>query len=148
MNTGTIERLQDLIRINIDSVKGFEQAAEAVEDQHIATTLRGIARDRRDNAARLREFVQMTNEEAEDSGSIKGTAHRWWLRARAAISGGDTHAVLSEAERGEDAMTQEYQDALKIVDDPGARRVVSDQFAQISQAHEKVRELRNSHART
>ncbi len=144
MNDKTIEQIQDLIRINIDSYKGFEQAAETIESDDIAELFSIIAGHRRNHAAELREVVQLTDEEAEDSESIKGKVHRWWLSARGKLSDGDNHAVLSEAERGEDAIKHEYEDALKNLDDAAIKQVVMKQYAEVKQGHDRVRDLRDA----
>ena len=122
MNDETVEQLQDLIRINIDSCKGFEQAAETIESPSIANLFGQMAKDRRHHAEQLRRLVELTDEEAEDCGSIKGTVHRWWLTARGTLNGGDDHVVLIEAERGEDAIVKCYENALEAIVEPEVKR--------------------------
>ena len=139
----TIEHLQDLIRINIDSCKGFEQAADTIRSRPIANLFRRIADDRRYHVHQLRKMVEMTDEEAEDSGSIKGTVHRWWLATRGALSGGDDHVVLIEAERGEDAITKRYEAALNAASDAGIEQLLRDQYVEVKRGHEAVRGLRD-----
>ncbi|MCA9295423.1 MAG: PA2169 family four-helix-bundle protein [Phycisphaerales bacterium] len=143
MSDDTVEQLQNLIRINIDSCKGFEQSAETIESESIAGLFRQIGRDRRHHAQQLRNIVSMTDTEAEDSGSIKGSIHRWWLSARGALNGGDDHVVLIEAERGEDAIKHCYEDAIKDVKEPAVRQVLTDQYAEVKRGHDTVRDLRD-----
>lgn len=144
MQEQTVDRLQDLIRINIDSYKGFEQAATTIENESIASLFRTIAGHRRDHAEELRRVVAMTDEEAADSGSIKGTVHRWWLATRGAVSGGDDYAVLAEAERGEDAVKHEYESAIKDIEDVPVREIVAKQFAEVKGGHDRIRDMRDS----
>ena len=143
MTEKTVEQLQDLIRINIDSCRGFEQAAETIESRSIANLFGQMAKDRRGHADQLRRLVELTDEEAEDSGSIKGAIHRWWLTARGTLNGGDDHVVLIEAERGEDAIVKCYQDALDAIVEPAVRRLVADQLAEVKRGHDAVRSLRD-----
>jgi uncharacterized protein (TIGR02284 family) len=144
----TIDHLQDLIKINIDSCQGLQQSAETIESDSIAGVFRQIARERQNHVHRLRSIVSMTDTEAEDSGSIKGSIHRWWLTARGALNGGDDHVVLIEAERGEDAIKSCYEDAIKNVTEPTVRQVLTDQYAEVKRGHDTVRDLRDMVAAT
>jgi len=139
----TVEELQDLIRINIDSCKGFEQAAETIDTESIQRLFRQIARDRRHHVHELRRFVDMTDKDAEDSGSIKGAVHRWWLTARGKLNGGDDHVVLIEAERGEDAIKKRYEDAFEKIDNPQMKQLITRQYSEIKRGHDAVRDLRD-----
>lgn len=146
LNDKATDKLQDLIKINIDSYKGLEQAADTIERKDVADLFRNIADHRRTHAEQLRGVVELTDEEAEDSGSIKGTVHRWWLSARGAITDGDDHAVLSEAERGEDKIKNEYEEALNEIDDATTKELVARQFAEVKSGHDRVRDLRDAAA--
>lgn len=144
MNDKTINQLQDFIRINIDSARGFESAAETIERDDLASLFRQIGTHRAANAAELRGIVNLTDKEAEDSGSIKGTVHRWWLTARGAVQGGDDHAVLAEAERGEDAIKERYEKAISEVPESDVKLVLERQYTEVKQGHDKVRDLRDA----
>lgn len=146
LNDKTIEGVQDLIRINIDSYKGFEQAADTIENKRIAGLFREIATQRRNNAATLRNHVQMNDEDAEDSGSIKGNLHRWWLSARGTLNGGDDHVVLIEAERGEDAIKERYEEVLKDTAGSAMNDVLQKQYAEVKTGHDRIRDLRDAKA--
>lgn len=146
MHEQTTDRLQDLIKINIDSVKGFKEAAETIDNAEIADLLRSIASHRATHIKELRGLVEMTDEEAEDSGSIKGTVHRWWLSARGTLSGGDDHAVLAEAQRGEDAIKHEYESAIEDIKDVPVREVVARQYAEVRSGNDRISTLREAKA--
>lgn len=142
----TIAKLQDLIRINIDSQKGFMQAAESIADKSIAALFRQIATDRADNVAQLTSYVTFNNETPRDEGSVVGAMHRWWLSARGALSGGDDHVVLIEAERGEDAISQKYEDVLRDVPGTAMNDVMMHQYARVKEQHDRIRDLRDERA--
>ncbi len=142
----TLEKLQDLIRINIDSAKGFTAAADRVETPVIADYFRECARTRRRFADDLSQFVQLNDKEPEDEGSIRGALHRWWVGVRGALTDGDTHAVLSEAERGEDAIKHAYEKVIVETTGNPVNDVLHAQFRSIKQTHDRVRDLRDASA--
>ncbi len=110
-----IEKLQDLIQLNLDSYEGFLEAADRIDDKRIAALFRELAADRSSQAAELRGLVSGNGQEPREKGTLGGTAHRKWLDIKAALTGGGTKAVLSEAERGEDHIKGQYEDVLKEI---------------------------------
>ncbi|MGD9692746.1 MAG: PA2169 family four-helix-bundle protein [Phycisphaerales bacterium] len=140
----TISSLQNLIRINIDSAKGFDKAAQQIEHTPTAQLFKSIAGERRAFAEELRRYVRMNDEEAADSGSIKGQIHRWWINIVGTVRDGDQHAILAEAERGEDAIKHAYEDTLPPIAGNPLNRVLQDQYARVKQAHDRIRDLRDA----
>lgn len=139
----TITKLQELIQFNIDSQKGFMQAAETIKDPTVAALFRRIASDRAENAVELKAHVAFNDDEPRNDGSMMGAMHRWWLSARGALSGGDDHVVLSEAERGEDAIKQKYEAVLKELPGTAMNDVIIDQYARVKDQHDGIRDLRD-----
>lgn len=140
----TTSHLQDLIRINIDSAEGFETSAETVSEPRLASLFRDMALLRTRFAAQLQDVVSL-DEEPRDSGSVMGTAHRWWLQVRGAITSENAYAVLAEAERGEDAIKEAYEKALAEVVEPDIRRLLEDQYLDVKAGHDRVRDLRDAY---
>ncbi|MEQ8835788.1 MAG: PA2169 family four-helix-bundle protein, partial [Lacipirellulaceae bacterium] len=85
----TVEHLQQLIQVNIDSREGFEEAAEAIDDPKVQKLFRRLESERAANVEELKQIVEFSGVEAEDDGSIMAAVHRCWLEARAALNGGD-----------------------------------------------------------
>lgn len=142
----TIDQLQDLIRINIDSSKGFETAAEKVDNAPIADYFRECARTRRRFADDLAQFIEMNDEDPLDDGSVRGALHRWWVGVRGSLQGGDTHALLAEAERGEDAIKHAYEKVIVKVTGNPINDVLHAQHRSVKQTHDRVRDLRDATA--
>lgn len=143
LNEETVEALQDLIEINLDSVAGFQQAADSIDHQGLQTLFRKVASERQMHADELKGFVRYNREEPEDSGSVAGAAHRQWLNLRAAINGGDPKVVLIEAERGEDAIKEKYEDLIKKTAGSAMNDVLLRQYAEVKRHHDLVRDLRD-----
>jgi len=142
----TIDQLQDLIRINIDSSKGFEKAADKMDNAAIADYFRECARTRRRFADDLAQFIELNDEEPEDDGSVRGALHRWWVGVRGTLQGGDAHAVLAEAERGEDAIKHAYEKVIVKVTGNPLNDVLHAQHRSVKQTHDRVRDLRDATA--
>lgn len=146
MTTETLEGLQDLIEINIDSSKGFDTAAEAIENSSIADMFRQCAAERRRFGDELSQYIRLNGGKPETTGSVKGAAHRWWLNIRGKVQDGDEHAVLAEAERGEDAIKAEYEKVLKNTAGSPVNDVLQQQYASVKARHDRIRDMRDSRA--
>lgn len=144
INSNTLEQLKELVRINIDSCKGFEQSAETVENENLAALFRGIAVTRLAHANALSRLVDMTDADAPSDGSTLGTAHRWWLAARGALNGGDELVILIEAERGEDAIKAAYENAIDTTSGSRFQPLLLDQYAEVKRNHDRIRDLRDA----
>ena len=79
----------------------------------------------------------------ETSGSMSGSLHRGWLDIKSAITGKDDHAIIAEAERGEDVAKSAYENAQKETLPGPAQTLVEQQAAKVRQAHDYVRDLRD-----
>ncbi len=144
LNEKTVEKLKDLVKVNIDSYKGFDQAAETIENAQIAGLFRQLSSDRKVFAEQLRQYIELNDEEASDAGSIKGKVHRWWLSARGAMTDGDNYAVLAEAERGEDVIKERYEEVLKETAGSALNDLLLKQYAEVKKGHDLVRDLRDA----
>ncbi|MEZ6235727.1 MAG: PA2169 family four-helix-bundle protein [Phycisphaerales bacterium] len=142
----TVKGLQDLIEINIDSAKGFAEAADKIENRDIAAYFRRCGSRRGEFAGELQRVVGLNGTEPKDSGTVKGAVHRWWLGLRGAVQDGDEHAILAEAERGEDAIKHEYESVLKSTAGSPLNSVLHRQYASVKQDHDTIRDMRDARA--
>ena len=142
----TIDKLQELVRINIDSDQGFSEAAEQIEDLTVASLFRELGSQRAQNSAQLQEYVAWNGEKPVDDGSYAAAFHRTWLNLRSQLNGGDAHVVLIEAERGEDQIKRAYEDALKETAGSAMNDVLTLQYANVKAGHDRIRDLRDAYA--
>ncbi|WP_240741558.1 PA2169 family four-helix-bundle protein [Deinococcus sp. KSM4-11] len=71
--------------------------------------------------------------------------HRTWLNVRDAVNGREGRMVVSETERGEDAVFQNYQDVLNESERPtDLRAFVQAQDAMFKASHDLNHEM-NTH---
>jgi uncharacterized protein (TIGR02284 family) len=140
--------LEDLIETLEDGRKGFEQAADRIEDSDdpaIAIDLRRFAQQRAEFSVELREIASRHGFDIEEEGSAAGALHRGWIALKDAVSGDDPKAVLEAAEEGEDHAVSEFEDALEKDLPADVRSVVERQAQSVRAAHDRVRSLRDSH---
>jgi uncharacterized protein (TIGR02284 family) len=144
-DTDTMNKLQSLLSINIDSQKGFQEAAENTKDVSLKQLFTEFGQKRAHNAAELRQFITASGEQPDETGSVSATLHRWWIDAKQALTGNDTQSILNEAERGEDSIKNTYESTLAELNDTRAREIVERQFKNVKEGHDRVKQLRESH---
>lgn len=142
-NDKTISILNTLIETCKDGEIGFTTAADGLQDPGIKAKFHEYARQRAGFVRDLQAEVRKLGGDPETSGSISGSLHRGWLNIKSVITGKDDHAIVAEAERGEDVAKAAYEDALKESLPSTARAVVLQQSTQVRQAHDHVRDLRD-----
>jgi len=138
--------LNDLIEINNDRVAGFEKAIADINDENIdlKTLFQGYAEQSRKNGQELAAIVGSVDE-VETGNSVSGTLHRAWIDVKALFGGSDRASILSEAERGEDAIKKAYKDALASGElAPNAVDTVTSQASEINAAHDQIKALRDT----
>jgi uncharacterized protein (TIGR02284 family) len=142
----TIDKLQELVQINIDAHDGFEYAASKLENMTIASFFEQMAAERRAQADELAGLVQFNGETPDRSGSFAAAFHRTWMGIRDSVAGSSDYAVLAEAERGEDSIKAAYEEALQCRCGDPIDEVLRRHYEGVKFAHDRVRELRDSHA--
>lgn len=140
----TLEALQELIQINIDSRDGFLNAAEQVEQVHLRELFATLSVERESQATELQQFVQANAEQPRREGSVAATLHRGWMSIRASLESNDAHAALAEAERGEDQIKGRYEELIRETAGSAVNDVLVRHYSQVKTAHDRIRDLRDS----
>ena len=142
-NDKAISVLNDLIETCKDGELGFKTAAEGLTNPEIKAKFNEYSRQRGEMARELQNEVRRLGGDPEKSGSMSGSLHRGWLDIKSAVTGKDDHAIVAEAERGEDVAKGVYESALKEALPGTLQTVVQQQSAKVRQAHDHVRALRD-----
>lgn len=145
-NTTVIESLLETVE---DGKIGFAEAADKLDgdgNPTLAAEMRELSQERLRMANELRalattEGVTLGNGE----GTVAGAVHRGWMSVRDAVTGDDPHAVLAAAEQGEDHAVAQYERALQSDVPTVIRAVIERQYGEVRAAHDRVRDLRDSH---
>ena len=143
----TASTLNHLIQTCKDGEKGFQSAAEGASDPNLRHLFESYAQQRGEFALELEAEVTRLDQKPADSGHASAALHRGWINIKAAVSGRDEGAIISECERGEDLAVRAYEQALAAPLPPDLRALVERQFLKVKEAHDQVRSLEQVHSR-
>ena len=146
-NEETISVLNGLVETCKDGFEGFKSAADSVKSDHLKKLFSELAEERAQCASKLQAEVISLGGSPEKHGSASAAMHRGWLGLKAAITGGDEHAVVAECERGEDVAVAEFRKALEKNLSMKSRSVVEEIYRKVQTSHDRVRslEIKTSH---
>ena len=142
-NDKTITTLNNLIETCKDGELGFKTAAEGLKSAEIKQKFLDYSRQRAEMVRDLQAEVRRLGGDPEKSGSVSGSLHRGWLDIKSVITGKDDHAIVAEAERGEDVAKTVYENALKEALPSTVLAIVQQQAVKVRQVHDQVRNLRD-----
>jgi uncharacterized protein (TIGR02284 family) len=137
--------LRNLLQILHDGQEGFKKASEAVKEPQLKQTFSQFSLQRSKFAGELEsELLSLGEKDPQDEGTtVSGALHRTWIDLKVALTNGDAHSILSEAERGEDAAKKAYKNALETDLPAPLRELLTRQSEEVLQAHNTVRDLRD-----
>src|SRR5436190_23833831 len=139
------EIIGGLVETLKDGQEGFKQAAEGVKDPQLKSLFNEYSQQRSRFVSELQSRAQGLGErEPETSGSATGALHRAWMNLKSAVTSGDDHAILAECERGEDSAVEEYKKAMNDNLPAQFLEIVSRQYSEIKNAHDRIKHLRDT----
>jgi len=139
-----ISTLNTLIATLIDSINGYEDAAGHSEAGRFQQIFRERAGERQRAVEELRAEVRRLGGEPEDSGSFMGKTHQAFFGLKAAITGRDDKAIISEVERGEDYLKEKFESALSSGDLSGESRAVVERcYQSVRSGHDQMSRLKH-----
>jgi uncharacterized protein (TIGR02284 family) len=134
-------RLQSLTQTAVDSVKGYESAAQVAKSPALKQTLTQAASRRQQVVDQLNQEIVRLGGQAQTSGSALGGAHRVWTQISDAFGSGDEKAA-ERVQEGEDYLEEQFRDALDDSDfSPQTREVVSRAHGDITQGERLANQL-------
>ena len=140
-----ISTIHNLIETLKDGQEGFKQAADGVKSPKLKSLFNECSQQRSRFATELQSQARSLGEpEPETSSTATGALHRAWINLKSAVTRGDDHAILAECERGEDSAVEEYEKAMRDNLSAPLREIVSRQYAQIKNAHDRIKNLRDT----
>jgi uncharacterized protein (TIGR02284 family) len=124
----------------------MSSAAQNAHDPTLKSTLQRLCQERDRVASELQSTVRSLGGAPDDSGTALGTAHRWFMNAKDAVTGYDDEQLLEECERGEDFAVKEFRDALGQGLPADISQRVQSCFTQVKSSHDEIKRLRNAMA--
>lgn len=148
-NKKTIMVLNDLIKINVDRITGYEKAIKNLDDSEVMlkTLFNQVSEDSEDIKSQLTEKVKALGGEPADHRTAPGTIYQAWMDVKATFSGHDTGSTLEACEFGEDAAQRAYKEALKVADEFPAdiKHMISSQKNLLKMSHDLIKTQRDQH---
>ena len=139
-----ISTLNTLIATTIDSITGYEDSAQNIENARFAQIFRERANERQRVVEELRNEVRRLGGNPEDDGSFLGKAHQRFEDLKAAITGRDEKAIVNEVERGEDYLKEKFETALSGDTLSGeSRSVVERCYQSVRSGHDQMSQLKH-----
>lgn len=135
------EVLHYLIEVCEDGERGFLTAATHVTHPGLKKLFTELAAERARFATDLVPHLQRLGGRTDMGGSSAGTLHRGWIGLKSLVPGHHDHAIVTEAERGEHAALDAYEDALKGMLPPTVTSLVEQQRESMQKANERIRSI-------
>ena len=139
--------LNQLIQTCKDGEKGFEAAAEGVQDPNLRRLFESYSQQRSEFGTELELEVRRLAQVPAERGHATAALHRGWMDIKAAVTGHDDGAIIAECERGEDVAVKAYQQALAAELPADLKAVIERQAVKVQEAHDQVRSLERVHSR-
>lgn len=141
--------LNDLIKINIDRITGYEKAIKDLDNSEVMlkTLFSKASEHSTEFKNQLTDAVITLGGEPSDDRTLPGTIYQAWMDVKATFSGHDTTSTLEACEFGEDAAQRAYKDAQKAAEDFPAdiKQMITAQKSQLKKSHDLVKAERDKH---
>lgn len=143
-HSSEISTLNTLIATTIDSITGYEDSAQNIDNERFREIFRQRANERQQIVEQLRAEVRRLGGNPEDEGSFMGKAHQRFEDLKAAVTGRDEQAIINEVERGEDYLKDKFETALNGDTLSGeSRSVVERCYQSVRSGHDQISQLKH-----
>jgi uncharacterized protein (TIGR02284 family) len=131
--------LNDLIEIARDGAAFYGDAAAKVDNAELANLFRRMAGHKQEIVSGLTAEVAATGGEPAGHGTMVGTMHKMYAKARAALGNTD-YAYVAELEELEDRLLEAFRETLEDADTPaGARAAAQRYLPRVVECHDIMR---------
>ncbi len=147
-NENVVGVLNDLIKINIDRITGYEKAIKETPDHdtEIKRLFERMADESRDYRSQLTEVVSTNGGDPADERTLPGKIYQVWMEIRSSVTTTDERTVLALCEFGEDAAQRAYEKALDVKDLPSEiRHLLETQRSALKESHDTIKWERDLH---
>jgi uncharacterized protein (TIGR02284 family) len=141
-----IEKLNYLLRMEHNAIRGYEHAIENVGHESLKSRLEAYRQAHSERATRLSNLINANSGEPVMGGTIAGALHRNWLDLKAAAASNNAEAVLEAVVFGERNLDEAYEDMLNNGELASQR--LHDTLARMHQEVHSLRETTESLAQT
>ncbi len=110
----SIKAVQDLIHLDMDAIRAYEQAIKACEHQNVAEQLRAFQSDHQRHVRELSEELRKLGEQPDVRTDVKG----FFIEKFTAVTSIGTRSALMAMRGNELLTTSKYKAALDLQDLP------------------------------
>ena len=143
-NTEVISILNDLIEMCRDGQEGFRTAAATFPQQRVSALFNIFSQQQARFLTELQAEVHRFGGDTNTNASVAGEVHRGWIDLKATINRGDQARIIAECQRREEAVMNNYQEALKADLPLDVQYVVKRQYMDIKDAYDRIRILQRA----
>lgn len=140
-----ITTLNALIHICHDAHDGYMKAADNITSSAYKTMFAEYALQRSRFASQLANLILDHGGDPDDDGHAMTMFSRGWTNIDPVLMGGDYGAIFRECERSEDLAKNAYERVLERQLTKDVIPIVSMQYQQIVEAHDRIRNLRDAY---
>lgn len=141
-NSGLLDVLKDVGKIIRDSEEGYRHAANDIDDWQLRSMFLELARVRSEQGDEIDRLLQRFGGEALPKGvSVGGTLHRTFLDLKAAITGNNRQAAITEVVRGESYAESVFDRALRGDLPADVRQIIQRQHNSVRDSRDRVRRM-------
>ena len=115
-----IESLQDLLHLDMDAIKAYDQAIKACEHENVASQLRQFRGDHERHVRDLSQELSKLGEKPDVRTDLKG----FFIEKFTAITSMGTHSALMSMKGNEGITTSRYKAALDLRDLPESAKAI------------------------
>jgi len=134
------KKLNNLLEKNYDAEKGYQDAAERIENPTMKDFLQEQAQKRYDFGHEIKTEIKNYGEQPDKGGSTKGTVHRAWMDLKAAVASSSEEQVMEEVQRGEQSAINEYNEVISETSlPPSVQQILTKQRDQIVEAQQSAK---------
>lgn len=151
ITTDTItEVLNDLVAINNDRIKGYENALKELEenkesnDTELKELFLSMIRESQTIKMDLGTEIQAFGGTIDNDTTVSGKIYRTWMDLKVIFTGKNRKSILISCEFGEDAAQKAYDTALSEEDLPAyITTMLQTQRAVLKTSHDTIKKLRD-----
>ena len=133
--------LHHLMEVCKDGERGFRAAANHVKDAKLKTLFADLAAQRRQFAQDLQPHLQRLGGLPDGQGTSAGSVHRGWMAFMDLVPGQHDHHIVTEAERGERAALDAYEEALNGMLPPTVTDLIEAQREAMAAATDRIHSI-------
>ncbi len=136
------KKLNELLEKTYDAEKGFKKAAENVDNAQLKRYFTRKAEQRYDFGHALKVEIKQFGQKVDKGDSFTGKAHRSWMDIKNLFSSDKEEAMLEEAQKGEKAAVEDYNDVLDETNLPASTEsILKQQRDQIRSGLDRIKSL-------